>query len=84
MDEKERQEKEVKRNYAIFRAQLPALLDKHRDQIALMRDGKIVAYYPSMDEAAPAAREQFPDGIYSFQTVTDEPMDFGWFSHAPL
>ena len=76
-----RQKLEVDRNYDEFMRMLAGLLAEHRDQLALMRDGEIVGFYESPRKALEAATERFPDGIFSLQEVTDEPIDLGFWSH---
>jgi hypothetical protein len=76
-----RQSREVDRNYDAFVRMLTSIIDDHRDQLALMRDGKIVGFFNTPREALEAATEQFPDQIFSIQEVTDEPIDLGFWSH---
>ncbi len=76
-----RQKQEVDHNYDAFMRMLGDILAVHRDQYALMCDGKIVAYYDTPRELLIAASELFPDGIFSIQEVTDEPIDLGFWSH---
>lgn len=76
-----RQKQEVDRNYDIFTRELRKLLPEHRDQLALMRDGAIIGFFATPREALRAASEQFSDGIFSVQEVTDEPIDLGFWSH---
>jgi hypothetical protein len=76
------QKLQVDRNYDAFVRVLGKILEKHRDQLALMRDGKIVGYYGTPREALEAAIAKFPDQIFSIQEVTDEPIDLGFWSHA--
>jgi hypothetical protein len=76
-----RQRSEVDRNYDAFVRMLGTILPQHRDKLALMRDGAIVAYYSSPGEAHRAGVERFPDGVFSIQEVTDEPIDLGFWSH---
>jgi len=76
-----RQKIEVDQNYDAFVRILGSLLDAHRDQLALMRDGAVVGYFNTPREALRAASERFPDGIFSIQEVTDEPIDLGFWSH---
>jgi hypothetical protein len=76
-----RQSREVDRNYDAFVRMLTSIIDDHRDQLALMRDGKIVGFFQTPREALEAATEQFPDQIFSIQEVTDEPIDLGFWSH---
>lgn len=79
-----RQEIEVDRNYDAFVRILGTLLPDHRDQYALMRDGKIVGFFDKPGEANRAGIELFEDEIYSIQEVTDEPIDLGFWSHVEL
>ena len=76
-----RQKLEVDQNYDSFMRLLGTILPKHRDELALMRDGKIVSYFHTPRQALHAASEMFPDGIFSIQEVTDEPIDLGFWSH---
>jgi hypothetical protein len=77
----ERQRLEVDRNYDAFVRVLGSILPEHRDQLALMKDGRIVAYFEKPGEAYRVGLERFPDGIFSIQEVTDEPIDLGFWSH---
>jgi hypothetical protein len=76
-----RQRLEVDRNYDAFVRMLGTLLPEHRDELVLMRDGAVVGFYNTPREALVAATEKFPDGIFSLQEVTDEPIDLGFWSH---
>ena len=76
-----RQKLEVDRNYDAFVRMLGKILGEHRDQLALMRDGDVVGYFDTPRQALEAASQSFPDGIFSIQEVTDEPIDLGFWSH---
>lgn len=76
-----RQREEVDLNYDAFMRMLGSILPEHRDQLALMREGKIVGYYTTPREALSAATALFPDQVFSIQEVTDEPIDLGFWSH---
>lgn len=76
-----RQRLEVDQNYDVFTRLLGTLLLEHRDQLALMRDGEVVGFYATPRKALEAAAVMFPDGIFSIQEVTDEPIDLGFWSH---
>jgi hypothetical protein len=76
-----RQKHEVDHNYDAFTRVLGSILDEHRDQLALMRDGAIVGFFDTPRAALVAANDLFPDGIFSIQEVTDEPIDLGFWSH---
>lgn len=77
----QRQKRQVDQNYDAFVRMLGGILDDHRDQLALMRDGKIVGYFDKPGDANRAGVEMFPDQIFSIQEVTDEPIDLGFWSH---
>ena len=79
--DRERQNVEVDRNYDAFVSMLGTILPEHRDQLALMRDGKVVAYFDKPGDAHRAGMERFDDEIFSIQEVTDEPIDLGFWSH---
>jgi hypothetical protein len=78
----QRQREEVDRNYDAFMRVLGSILAKHRDQNALMKDGRIVGYFDKPGDAYRAGLERFPDGIFSIQEVTDEPIHLGFWSNA--
>lgn len=61
---------------------LPNLLAAHRDKYVLMKDGKILGYYSTAEDAAVAAETFIPDGLYSIQEVTDSPINLGFFNYA--
>jgi hypothetical protein len=77
----DRQKQQVDLNYDAFVRVLGSILQDHKDQLALMRDGQIVGYFQSPRDALRAAHDQFPDEIFSLQEVTDEPLDLGFWSH---
>ena len=79
-----RQKQEVDRNYDVFMRMVGSLLPEHRDQLALMRDGKIVEFFDKPGDAYRAGIERFSDGIFSIQEVTDEPIDLGFWSHVAI
>lgn len=76
-----RQKRQVDANYDAFVRLLGTLLPDHRDQLALMRDGEVEGFYATPREALQAAATKFPDGIFSIQEVTDQPIDLGFWSH---
>jgi hypothetical protein len=78
----QRQQQEVDRNYDAFMGMLGSILDEHRDQLALMKDGRIVGYFDTPRQALEAASDRFPDGVFSIQEVTDEPIFLGVWSGA--
>jgi hypothetical protein len=79
--DRDRQSLEVERNYDAFVRMLGSIIDQHRDELALMRDERIVGYFSTAHDALVAADRLFPDQIYSIQEVTDQPLDLGFWSH---
>ena len=79
--EAHRRKVEIDRNYDAFVRVLGSIIEDHRDQLALMRDGRIEGFYDTPRQALIAASEMFPDGRWSIQDVTDEPIDLGFWSH---
>lgn len=75
------QRQQVDTNYNAFVSVLPSILPIHRNKYALMRDGKIVNYYSTMQDAYITGNQFYDDGLYSIQKVTDIPVDLGFFSH---
>jgi len=73
---------EVDRNFEEFKKLLPSLLPVHRDRFALMKDGKILAFFSTVQDAAQAAEISIPDGVFSIQEVTDHTINLGFFTHA--
>ena len=68
-------------NYDFFRRTLSSYLPAHARQYALIRNRRIVGFFDEVAQAGAAAREAFPDGLFSIQQVMEEPVDFGFFSH---
>lgn len=75
------QRREVEANYDAFVRSLGRILDQRRGQFALMRHGVIVDFFDQPGPANVAGHGKFPDGLYSIQEVTDEPIDLGFWSN---
>lgn len=73
---------EVDQNFEAFEAQLASILPQHRGEFALMKQGEVVSYFADESAALAAGRQEFQDGVFSVQEVTDRPADLGFFSHA--
>lgn len=71
----------VDRNFEAFEKLLPELLAIHAGEIALMRDGKLVALFENAGAAMAEGDRQYPDQLFSIQLVTDRVIDLGFFSH---
>lgn len=74
-------EVEAHRNYRAFLDMLPALIETHPDQCALLHDGQLVEIYETSQEARWEGRARYGRGRFSVQQITDTPANFGWFSH---
>jgi hypothetical protein len=75
-------ESEIKRNYEAFVKQLPELLATRRGKFALMHDGQIVEFYDTAADAYKVGLNDYHEGNFSIQEVTDSPIDLGYFSYA--
>lgn len=68
-------------NFAWFRSQLPAFLNRHRGQHALLHDRSVAAYFPTSLEAIKAGMIRFGEGNFSVELVDDRIEDLGFYSH---
>jgi hypothetical protein len=73
---------EINRNAGQFAELLPGLLADHEGQYVLMRRGKVVGFHPSAREAQAAGNDQFPDGAFSIQKITEEVEHLGRYAYA--
>ena len=75
-------QEEVDRNYDAFSKLLPEISAAHRDEFALMKNGEILGFHASAEEARVSADTLAADGLYSIQFVSLEPIDLGAYTHA--
>lgn len=80
----EEQQLQVAHNYARFNELLPQILAERRGSYALMKNGEIVGYFVSAQEADLCGLQNYPDGIFSVQEVTDAVLQSGGYGHAPV
>lgn len=73
---------QVDKNYQAFQVLLPKILPLHRDKYALMKDGEVVGFYSTLEDAYVTANQFYKDEPFSVQKVTSTPVDLGFFSHA--
>lgn len=59
-------------NYEFFKKELPKIIATHRGQFVLIRNAKIVNYYPNAEIALKEAYQSFQDNDFIIQEVTDE------------
>ena len=76
----EKIEEEVKENYQFFKEKLPELMTEHKGKFLVLRNRKIEGYCNTHEEAVLKAKEEFPDGLYSIQQVSDKEVDLGFIS----
>lgn len=81
MDVEEKQ-REVDNNYEAFIKILPRIVEQHSGQYALMKDREIVSYHKTFLKAREKATKHYPDGLFSIQEISAEPVDLGYFSRA--
>lgn len=75
-------DREIDKNLEFFRSKLPELMSGHRGRYVLLKNANIVGIYDTVRDAQMTGSKFFPDGIFSVQKVTDQPVDLGYFSHA--
>jgi hypothetical protein len=73
---------EVDANYEAFLSILPTVLQTQNNKFALLKGGKVMGFYSSLEDAYVTANQFFGDEPYSVQKVTTTPVDLGFFSHA--
>jgi len=72
---------EVDANYDYFLRHLGEFLTHHAGRYAVLKGRKVVDFFDKPGEAYQFACDSIPDGVFSIQEVTDEPIDLGFFSH---
>ncbi len=73
---------QVDKNYQVFLSILPNIIAQHRNKYALMKDGQVIGYYSTIEDAYMTANKFYEYEPFSVQKVTDVPIDLGFFSHA--
>ena len=69
----DRQDYDQNTDYDFFVEQLPALLDDHQGQVALINRRKIVGYFDTMQGAVDAGIEKFgPERFIAQEILTDD------------
>lgn len=84
-DFRTRKQEEVDRNYSEFEKLLAenAIPRSKFGTHALMRDGKILGYYTTWEDAKQAGSLAYEDGMFSIQEVTRKAVNLGFFSAFP-
>ena len=79
---KDKQDRQVEENFKVFQKKLPELLKTHKGKFTLMRDGKIINFYDTVEKANEEGLSKYSDEIFSIQEVTNRVVDLGFHSHA--
>ena len=75
-------DREIDRNFFAFLPHLPELLPEHEGSFALLRHQRILSIHKRLSDALRAAHQEFSDGVFSIQKVTEKPVELGMFSNA--
>ncbi|HEX8624127.1 MAG TPA: hypothetical protein VF782_03520 [Allosphingosinicella sp.] len=73
---------EVDANFDFFQRRLAEFLECEAGKFALLRHRAVIGFYPDPGTADQVGHIKFPDGLYSIQEVTDEPVNLGLYSNA--
>ncbi|MES2754851.1 MAG: hypothetical protein V4659_09320 [Pseudomonadota bacterium] len=76
------QRREIDANYDFLQRHLTDMLADHAGEYALLKSCKVVGYYGKVGSAYDEGMRRFPDGRFSIQEVTDEPLHLGFWSVA--
>jgi hypothetical protein len=72
----------IQEEQAAFDALLPSLLEKHRGEFALFKDGHVVSFHESNESAYAAGIGLFgPDAVFLVAAVIEprlRPVSFAW------
>lgn len=73
---------EVDHNYDFFQRNLAQFLKEQAGQYALLRSAKVVGFFSTPGDALRKGLSSFPDGLFSVQEVSGEPVEMGMMSVA--
>jgi hypothetical protein len=73
---------EVRSNYEAFRAALPGLLSTNAGEFAVLRHCEVVEFFATTTAAREFAEQEYSDGLYSIQEVTDRKVFISPRTHA--
>lgn len=73
---------EIDRNYDFFQRNLQHFLPDHSGQFALLKNGALIAFHPSIGDAYRDGLKRFNDAKFSIQEVSDDIVKFGHMSVA--
>jgi hypothetical protein len=73
---------EIHTNLKHFLEVLPSLVEAHEGQYALLRHGKVVAFFDTAVDAQIAGNQRYDDQLFSIQIVQKAAEELGYFSYA--
>lgn len=76
------QNREIEDNFDFFNRNLKKYLPNHKNQYALLKDKKLIAFYDSIADAYYAGYKKYGNQPFSLQHVTEEPAHLGLWSDA--
>ena len=74
--------RQIENNYKAFTANLNEYVNVYANRYALMRDGKIIEFFNSYEDAWKTGNILYKDSLFSVQKVTKTPVDLGFYSRA--
>lgn len=77
------QRTEVDQNYEAFREMVPDLMKSSPGKWALLHQRQLIGVFDTSGEAVAAGEMMYPEGRFSIQEITTEPISLGWFSSVP-
>ena len=72
----------LEKNFQAMSEKMDQYMSIYANKYALMRDGKVVEFYSSWEDAFKTGSLLYNDDLFSVQQVTKTPVDLGFFSHA--
>jgi hypothetical protein len=74
------QQRQIDENFDYFERNLSRFLQSHAGEYVLLRDREEVGFFDAAVDALREGKRRFPDGIFSIQEVTDQPLDLGFLT----
>ena len=83
---RQKQQKEVDKNFDAFQKKVKEdkLDNSSKGKFALMKNGKIIDYFNTWEDANKAGEIAYEDKLFSIQEVSDEIINLGYYSYAVI
>ncbi len=83
-DYRKKQQAEVDKNFSIFREKIKkgSIENSLFGKFALMKNGAIIDYFNTWEDAHKAGSIAYKDKLFSIQEVSDEIVNLGYYSYA--